>query len=258
MSHNQINIFSDVHFICADWTLLKDNAYLQKILSIANQDTTTEFIMIALTLSYYKKYLSDESAQKKRMKKLKIKVITQMTTALKRNAIENHVFFTDTVKMLLIHHVILNQNLHFAHWTIYLYQLQNFVDQQSNLIMTKHSMWLMTILLLNEKYQFQMFNYDWVEYDEDNSLTKMNEILKTSWKMLYFEYLITIAAKISITEWVRIVADIFSFSIQWITKIFCVILKNSVSEWTWWKRRRRRESSWRQRKHTSWQLNYTR
>ncbi len=238
--------------------LLKDNAYLQKILSIANQDTTTEFIMIALTSSYYKKYLSDESAQKKRMKKLKIEVIAQTTTALKRNAIESHVFSTDTVKMLLIHHVILNQNLHFTHWTIYLYQLQNFVDQQSNLIMTRHSIWLMTILLLNEKYWFQTFNYDWVECDESNSLTKMNDILKTSRKMLYFEYLITIAVKISITEWVRIVADILSFSIQWITKIFCVILKNLVSEWTWRKRRRQRESSWRQRKCTSWQLNYTR
>ncbi len=115
MSHDQINIFSDVHFICAGRTLLKDNAYLEEVLSIANQDTATESVMIALTSSYYKEYLPDGSAQKERMKKLEVEAIARTTAALKRNAIEGHVFSTDTAKMLLIHHAILNQNLHSAH-----------------------------------------------------------------------------------------------------------------------------------------------
>lgn len=98
--------------------------------------------------------------------------------------------------------------------------------------MAGHSIWLMTILPLNEQYRFQTFNYDWVGCGEGNSLTKVNGILGTSRKMLYFEYLITTAAKVSITEWVRIVADTPSSSIQWITEIFYVILKNPASGWT--------------------------
>ena len=232
MSHDQVNIFSDVHSICAGRTLLKDNAYLQEVLPIAHQDTATKFAMIALTSSYYKEYLPDGSAQKEQMKNLEVEAIARTTAALKGNAIEGHVSSTDTAKMLLIHHAILNQNLHSAHWTTYLYQLQNSVGQQSNLIMARHSIWLMTILPLKEKYRFQTFNYDWVGCGEGNSLTKVNGILGTSRKMLYFEYLITIAAKVSITEWVRIVADTLSCPIQWITEIFCVILKNPASGWT--------------------------
>ncbi len=38
----------------------------------------------------------------------------------------------------------------------------------------------------------------------DHSLTKVNGILGMSRKMLYFEYLVTIAAKVSITRWVRL------------------------------------------------------
>ena len=158
--HCEVNNFSDVHSICAGRTLLQDNAYLQKILSIANSDPTTKFVMIALASSYYKKYLLDESVQKERMKNLEVEVIVRATAALKRNVIEGNVNSEDVVKMLLIHHAILNQNSHCIHWINYLYQLQNFSDQQSNLIMTRHSIWLMTILSLNKKYRFQTFNYD--------------------------------------------------------------------------------------------------
>ena len=116
-----VNILSDVHFICADWTLLKDNAYFHKILLIAKHDTTTRVVMLTLTSFYYKKYLSDESVEKEWMKKLKIKAIKQLIIALKENATKGHDCSEDAVKMLLIHHAILNQNVHFTHWIKYLY-----------------------------------------------------------------------------------------------------------------------------------------
>jgi len=204
VSRGRVNIFSDVHSICAGRTLLKDNAYLHEVLLIADNDTATKYAMIALTSSYYKEYLPDGSAQKERMKKWEVEAMTRAMAALKRDAVEGLVFSGDTAKMLLIHHAILNQNLHSAHWTNYLYQLQDFPGQQSNLIMARHSIWLMTILPLNEKYRFQTFNYDWVGCGEDNSSTKVNGILGTSRKMLYFEYLVTVAAKVSVTGRVRL------------------------------------------------------
>ncbi len=198
MSRCGINNFTDVHSICAGRTLLQDNAYLQEVLPIANSDPATKFAMIALASSYYKEYLLDGSAQKEQMKKLEVEAIVQATAALKRDAIKGNVRSRDTARMLLIHHAILNQDSHSIHWTNYLYQLQDSPGQQSNLIMARHSIWLMTILPLNEKHRFQTFNYDWVGCGEQNNLAKVNGILGTSRKMLYFEYLITIAAKVSI------------------------------------------------------------
>lgn len=153
--------------------------------------------MIALASSYYKEYLPAGSAEKEQMRKLEVEAIVRATAALKRNAIEGNACSGDTAKMLLIHHAILNQNSHSVHWTNYLYQLQDSPGQQSNLIMARHSIWLMTILPLNEKYGFQKFNYDWVGCGEQNNLAKVNGILGTSRKLLYIEYLITIAAKVS-------------------------------------------------------------
>jgi len=198
VSRRRVNNFSDVHSICVGRTLLRDNAYLPEVLPIANSDPATKSAMMALASSYYKKYLLDGSAQKERMKRMEVESIVRATAALKRNAIEGNLFSGDTAKMLLIHHAILNQNSHSIHWTNYLYQLQDSPGQQSNLIMARHSIWLMTILPLNEKYRFQTFNYDWVGCGEQNNLAKVNGILGTSRKMLYFEYLITIAAKVSI------------------------------------------------------------
>jgi len=204
MSRGRVNIFSDVHSIYAGRTLLKDNAYLYEVLLIADNDTAIKYAMIALTSSYYKEYLPDGSAQKERIKKWEVEAMTRAMAALKRDAVEGLVFSRDTAKMLLIHHAILNQNLHSAYWTNYLYQLQDFPGQQSNLIMARHLIWLMTILPLNEKYRFQTFNYDWVRCGEDNSSTKVNGILGTLRKMLYFEYLVTVAAKVSVTGRVRL------------------------------------------------------
>ena len=151
MLHHSVDILSDVHSICAGRTLLKDNAYLQEVLPIANCDAATKYAMIVLTSSYYKKYLPDDSIQKERMKKQEVKAIAQTIMALKQNTENGHVY-RDTVKMLLIHHAILNQNTYFAHWTDYLYQLQDSHEWQSNLIIVTHSILLMTILLLSEKH----------------------------------------------------------------------------------------------------------
>jgi hypothetical protein len=193
-----------MYSICAGRTLLKDNAYLQEVLPIANCDAATKSAMIALTSSYYKEYLPDGSVQKEQMEKLEVEAIAQTMTALKRNTAKGNVSFRDAAKMLLIHHAILNQNAHSTHWTNYLYQLQDSPGQQSNLIMARHSIWLMTILPLNEKYQFQTFNYDWVGCGEESNLTKVNGILGTSRKMLYFEYVITTAAKVRIIGQVKL------------------------------------------------------
>ncbi len=102
--------------------------------------------MIALASSYYKEYLPDGSAQKEQMKKVEVEAIARATVALKWNVIEGNVGPGDTAKMLLIHHAILNQKSHSIHWTNYLYQLQDSPGQQSNLIMARHSIWLMTVL----------------------------------------------------------------------------------------------------------------
>ena len=89
------------------------------------------------------------------MKRLEVKALAQTITALKRNTIAG-----DAAKMLLIHYAILNRNVYCIYWTNYLYQLQDSPGQHSNLIIARHSIWLMTILPLNKKYQFQTFNYD--------------------------------------------------------------------------------------------------
>lgn len=151
--------------------------------------------MIALTLSYYKEYLPDDSIQKERMKNREVEAIAQTIMALKQNTGNGHVY-RDTAKMLLVHHAILNQNTHSAHWTDYLYQLQDSRGRQSNLIIATHSILLMTMLPLGEKHRFQTFNYDWIGRGEQYSLTKVNGIMGMSRKMLYFQYLITIAAKV--------------------------------------------------------------
>ncbi len=192
-----------MHSICAGRTLLKDNAYLQEVLPIVTVDAATKYAMIALTSSYYKEYLRDGSVEKEKMKNLEIEAITQTMTSLKRNALEGHVYSGDAARMLLIHHAILNQSAHAEHWTKYLYQLQDFPGQQSNLVMARHSIWLMTLLPLNEKYPLQTFNYDWIGCGEEHSLTKVNGILGTSRKMLYFQYLITTAAKVISPEQIK-------------------------------------------------------
>ncbi len=204
VSYRGVNIFSDVHSIYTGRTLLKDNTYLHEVLLIVNDDTTTKYALITLTSSYYKEYLPDGSTQKERMKKLEVEATARTTAALKRNIVEGRIPSRDTTKILLIHHAILNQNLYSVHWTNYLYQLQDSPGQQSNLIITRHSIWLMTILPLNEKYRFQTFNYDWVGYGEDNNLTKVNGILGASRRILYLKYLVTIAAKVNIIGWVRL------------------------------------------------------
>ena len=181
--------------ICAGRTLLKDNAYLQEVLPIANYDAATKYAMTALTLSYYKEYLPDENIQKERMVNGEVEAIARTITALKQNTRNGHVY-GDTAKMLLIYHAILNQGRHSARWTDYLYQLQDSRGRQSNLIVATHSVLLMTLLPLDEKHQFQKFDYDWIGRGEQYSLTKVNGILGMSRKMLYFQYLIITAAKV--------------------------------------------------------------
>ena len=183
--------------------LLSLYSYLQEVLPIIDFDEATRYAMIALTSSYYKEYLPEGSIEKEKMKTLEIDAVARAMTILKQNAIEGHAYPGDAAKMLLIHHAILNQSEHIAHWTAYLYQLQDSPGQQSNLLMAVHPVWLMAILPLNEKYPFQTFNYHWIGCGQELNLTKVNGILGTSRKMLYFQYLVTTAAKVGITEQIK-------------------------------------------------------
>lgn len=185
--------------------------------------------MIALTSSYYKEYLPDGSVEKEKMKTLEIEAITQTMTSLERTA--SRVYSGDAARMLLIHHAILNQSAHVEHWTKYLYQLQDCPGQQSNLVMARHSIWLMTILPLNGKYPFQNFNYDWIRCGEEHSLNKVNGILGTSRKMLYLQYCITAAAKVGIIGTDQTIADTLSAPTQYLAKAFYLRLKIPTSGW---------------------------
>jgi hypothetical protein len=164
--------------------------------------------MLALAASYYKEFLDDWSAQKEKMKQLEMECLKRAVAKLQQNtAAESHIS-SDAAKMLLIHHAILNRDLHSRHWTDYLYQLQDSPGQQTNLVMARHAIWLMAILPLTEKYRFQTFNYDWVGYGEENYLTKVNGILGTSRKMLHFDFRITKAAKASTRRPVEFLTNI--------------------------------------------------
>jgi hypothetical protein len=194
---NRVNTSEDVHSFCAGRTLLKDNAYLQEVLQIAKSDQATKYAVYALTASYYKEFLDDQS-QKKKIKRIEIYCLKKALATLRQNTAESYVS-SDTTKMLLIHHAILNQDLHQRHWTDYLYQLQDSsLGLQANLIIARHAIWIMAILPLKEKYRFQALNYDWVGDGEENYLTKINGILGASRKMLHLELRITMAAKVSI------------------------------------------------------------
>jgi len=157
VSRCEINKFSDVHSICAGRTLLEDNAYLVEVLTNAQFDLAVKSAILALSSSYYKEYFPDGSAIKEQMKKLESESIAQAAAALERDPIEGNISkgnisSRNIAKMLLIHHAILNPSSHPVHWTKYLYQLQHVPNHQSNLIMARHSIWLMTILPLNEKH----------------------------------------------------------------------------------------------------------
>jgi predicted ATPase len=102
----------------------------------------------------------------------------------------------------MIHHAIINPEMHKLHWTDYLYQLQD-SGQQASLVIATHAIWLMAILPLTDKYRFQTYDYNWVGYGEENSLTKVHGIVGTSRKMVYFQYLIRVASKASTTRPVR-------------------------------------------------------
>ena len=186
----RLNNFADVHCICAGRTLLKDNAYLNEVLPKAQFDAATKLAVIALTSSYYKEYLPEGSKLREKMTQLEMQSVARTTDLFQRDA-------PDAARMLMIHHAILNPNMHEKHWSDYLYQLQDSPGQQTNLVIARHSIWLMTILPLADKYRFQTYDYSWVGCGEENGLTKVNGILGTSRKMLYFQQLITVAARVS-------------------------------------------------------------
>jgi hypothetical protein len=58
----------------------------------------------------------------------------------------------------------------------------------------------MAILPLTDKYKFQTYDYSGVGYGEKEYLTKIHGIIGTSRKMVYFQYLIRVASKVSTTK----------------------------------------------------------
>lgn len=184
-----IDVLKDIGSICTGRSLLKDNPYRWEVLSAADRNMATKFAISALSSSYCKEY-SVEASARKTMEKVEKRTLQLLQDELQRNTVP-----VDTASMLLIHHAILNPELHSKHWTDYLYQLQD-NGQQAWLIMVRHPIWLMTILPSTVKYHFQSFKYDFVGDGDEINLTKVNGIVGTSRKMLYFEYLITVEAKV--------------------------------------------------------------
>jgi hypothetical protein len=140
----RVNNFPDVRSICAGRTLLKDNAYVDEVLLLVDSDRATNLIATALTCSYYKEYLPEGSVQKEKMKQLEIQSLVQAIALFQQNAL-------DATKMLMIHHAIINLEMHKVYWTDYLYQLQD-SSRQASLVIAAHAIWLMAILPLTDKY----------------------------------------------------------------------------------------------------------
>lgn len=97
--------------------------------------------------------------------------------------------------MLVIHHAIINPQLHRKHWTEYMYPLRHSPGQRTNVVIAAHAVWLMTFLPLDDKYDFQRCNYDWLAEGHDFELHSVNGILGLSRKMLHFQYIIRMKAK---------------------------------------------------------------
>ncbi|KIV98320.1 hypothetical protein, variant 2 [Verruconis gallopava] len=177
-----------VDSICNGRTILSDNIYRQ-VLKIAKINNSTLYALLALSASYYKEYLTDNSPERSEVENIERICLIQAFNSLPPPGPTR-----DASLMLLIHHAILNPNCHKNHWTQYLYQLQHHPEQQMNVVIAAHSVWLMAVLPLHDRYDFQKFDYDWLGWDCPN-LYMVNSILGLSRKMLHFQYIITKAAK---------------------------------------------------------------
>ncbi|KIV98880.1 hypothetical protein, variant 3 [Verruconis gallopava] len=174
--------------ICSGRTILSDNVYFQ-VLQFARFDRSTLQAIFALSASYYKEYLPDSSPERREVAIIERLCLIQAFESLPQPGPSR-----DAALMLLIHHAIINPELHKHHWTQYLYQLQHYPGQQTNVVIAAHSVWLMAVLPLKDKYVFQKFNYDWLGRDCPD-LNIVNSILGLSRKMLHFQSIITKAAK---------------------------------------------------------------
>lgn len=136
-----------------------------------------------IVCSYLKEYL-DEPSELRQVKETEIALVA---------GLQRWSDMPEDASMLLIHHAILNQDLHNKCWTDYLYQ-QSFRGQ-SSLIIASHAIWLMAFLPLRRNYSFQYFDYDWIRQSEQTSLQRVDGIVGASREMQYFQYRITMEAR---------------------------------------------------------------
>jgi hypothetical protein len=188
----RINDFADVRSLCAGRTLLKDNPYIYEVMPLVDSNRAMNVITIALTCSYQKAYFLEGSVQKEKLKQLESISLVQAMALIHQNV-------PDAFMMLMIHHAIIFPEKHEKHWTEYLYQIRDFKPQAS-VVIAAHAIWLMAILPLTDKYKFQTYDYSGVGCGEEEYLTKVHGIVGTSRKMVYFQYLIRVASKVSTTK----------------------------------------------------------
>lgn len=166
--------------------------------------------MYVISASYYKEYLDDGSEQKEAMKQSEIcylrralEALDQVSAAIQAAiavqdavAIRTALAVQDATNMLLIHHAILNPNLHNRPWTEQLYELEHRDFSQANVVIAAHAIWLMAFLPLTDNYSFQTYNYSWVGTGDWNAINKVHGIVGCSRGLLLIQYLVRIAAKV--------------------------------------------------------------
>lgn len=170
----------DTDAICPGRTILHGNVYLDEIGQIASQDKATKCAALVLSASYYKEFLAPGSKEKSYTEQVKYRGLQSVIRRLSCDAPAK-----DAAMMLLIHHAIINPQSHKNHWTHYLYQLCHVPGQQANVVIAAHSVWLMAFLPLEDKYDFQTYDYYWLKDGETLELRKVNSILGVTRGMLY-------------------------------------------------------------------------
>ncbi|KAF2652442.1 hypothetical protein K491DRAFT_48930 [Lophiostoma macrostomum CBS 122681] len=186
-----------VRSICTGRTLLKDNIYLNQVLPFTTNFKAPLWAVYVISASYYKEFLDEGSEQKEMMKQSEICYLRKAVEALSQvsAAIQAATAVQDATNMLLIHHAILNPDLHERPWTEQLYESDYRDYSQANIVIAGHAIWLMAFLPLTDDYSFQTYNYSWVGTGDWKDINKVHGIVGCSPGLLLIQYFIRFAAK---------------------------------------------------------------
>lgn len=165
--------------ICPGRTILKVNEYINILLM---EDPSVKLGTGVIVCSYVKEYRPSVSGKARKIEKnLLMKLQSQRC-------------MPDAALMLLVHHAILNQDLHKKKWHEYLRQQQQSKGMSSQ-ILASHVIWLTALLPLRQIYPFQSFTYDWIIQTDQTSLQRVDGIVGASRQMQHYQYKITMEAR---------------------------------------------------------------